>query len=186
MVRSSNENVIFLDNGEIVRGYMKCFLKLGGERENKLAILGFAPFNRFCRQSYKSGIHPVSLVSLRGKMVMMSTLVHCLLWHFDTPSLHKLNGVWKVSSLLLSTPNSDSCDPRVALGWTAPGCCQPQKVCHSNFYLYIISQIYCIFVYTSKGQKDHVSTTVGSKILVPRTVKKKENNIVIVGWSSSS
>ena len=106
-----------------------------GRRKNKLAILGFPPFNRFCRQSCKSGIHPVSLASLRGKMVMMSTLVHCLLCHFDTPSLHKLNGVWKVSSLLLSTPNSDSCDPRVAFGWTAPGCCQPQKVCHSNFYL---------------------------------------------------
>ena len=50
----------------------------------------------------------------------------------------------------------------------------------------IISQIYCIFVYTSKRQKDHVSTTMGTKILVPRTLKKKENNIVIVGWSSSS
>ena len=73
MVRSSNENVIFLDNGEIVRGYMKCFLKLGGERENKLAILGFAPFNRFCRQSYKSGIHPVSLASPREmKMILMT------------------------------------------------------------------------------------------------------------------
>ena len=41
----------------------------------------------------------------------------------------------------------------------------------------IISQIYCIFVYTSKRQKDHVSTTMGTKILVPRTLK----NIVIVG-----
>ena len=29
--------------------------------------------------------------------------------------------------------------------------------------------------------KDHVSTIMGSKILVPRTLKKKENNIVIVG-----
>ena len=29
--------------------------------------------------------------------------------------------------------------------------------------------------------KDHISTTMGSKILVPRTLKKKENNIIIVG-----
>ena len=29
--------------------------------------------------------------------------------------------------------------------------------------------------------KDHISTTMGSKILEPRTLKEKESNIIIVG-----
>ena len=65
--------------------------------------------------------------------------------------------------------------------------CSPHRPCTllqvtSLFCNLVLScQIYCIFVYTSKRQKDHVSTTMGTKILVPRTLKKKENNIVIVG-----